>query len=709
MRFTGLFLFVFAFPAYLAAATPAELLSSAELLSHVPLRFEANHGQVRASEPVAWVARGPEAAYAFTADGALVRTRRQIMRIRMEGANPDATYQPDRAFAAPTSYYTAAYRGNVTGYQRLRRPAIYPGIDLVYYGKGTQLEYDFEVAPGADPSRIRLRFDAGTRRVTPRINESGDLQIDGAESGSAEKQGGLDQDGLLQYAPVIYQILASGERRAVQGSYRVARDGTVSLALGKYDHSAKLVIDPVIYYTQYFFGPSGASIATSVTHDAQGVIYVAGNTQAPDFYIQGSYAYLGNAGGQDAWVMKINPFAPDGNFVPFSTYYGGSLNEVVQGIAVNNAGIVYITGSTQSTDLPTSTNAYATALPGQTSTFIAGFDTNQAILTYGTYIGGTLVDNVAGLALLNGHLYIAGSTTSTNFPTTGGAIESTPLGGTEIFVAELDPTQSGTAQLLAGTYLPGSADDVANAITVDGAGLVYVAGETGSPDFPVTANAVQSAYDQSGDGFAIKLNLQTMQVLYGTFLGGSGYDSVSSVIVDPAGNIALVGYTLSPDLPVTQNAFQTSLNGFAAAFLAIVNPSAAAGQSGLTYSTYYGGSFAEVAYGGTRDANGLYYLVGYSLSPNLPLGSTPALNPVSAGGGIDGFVAQIDPTKGLNGVVYASYVTGLGSQLVSGVDVDSNGVLYLVGWATADIFPAGQALKQDNPGNFDGFVLAFHP
>lgn len=698
MRFAGLLFLALGVSLTLsAAATPAELLS------RVPLRFEPNRGQVHAAEPVPWAARGPEAAYAFTADGALIRTKHEIVRMRMQGANPKAAFQAAEPFAAPTSYFTSAYRGNVPGYQRLRRSAIYPGIDLVYYGTGTQLEYDFEVAPGADPALIKLAFEGGLTHITPRLNQAGDLLV-----------GNDDHAEVAQRAPVVYQIVAGGKRQSVQGSYRVAADGTVTFALGKYDRSARLVIDPTVYYTQYFFGSVASTTAITVTHDLSGNIYIAGNTQAPDFYIQGSYAYLGEAGGQDAWVMKISPFSATQNYVPFSTYFGGSGNEVVAGIAVDQAGIAYITGSTQSTDMPTSANAYATTLPGTTSTFIAGFDTNQAVLTYGTYIGGTLVDNVAGIAILNEKLYITGSTTSPAYPTTAGAIETTPRGGTEVFISELDPTQSGTAQLVASTYLPGSADDMSTSIAVDSAGLVYVAGETGSPDMPVTPNAVQSAYTQSGDGFVEKVNLQTMQVLYGSYLGGSSYDQVQTVLVAPSGNIGLAGFTLSSDFPATQNAYRASLNGsYVAAFLAILNPSAPAGGgvAGLTYSTFFGGSFADILNGAAVDANGLYYITGYTLSSDLAT-TTTALAPNSDYGGLDGFVAQIDPTKGLNGLVYGSYITGLGSQLASGVDVDSNGVVYVVGSASADVFGPqyGSAYAiNPNPGVLDGFVLAFHP
>ena len=209
----------------------------------MPLRFEPNRGQVRASEPVAWTAHGPQAAYAFTADGALIRTQHQIVRVRMQGVDTKAGYQPEAAFSAPTSYFTAAYHGNIPGFEQLRRASIYPGIDLVYYGSGTRLEYDFEVSPRADPARIALKFEGANAPIHARMNEAGDLLIANAAHDGKH-------DSLVQRAPVVYQVAANGKRRPVQGAYRVAEDGTVSLALGEYDHSSKLVIDPTYEYTR---------------------------------------------------------------------------------------------------------------------------------------------------------------------------------------------------------------------------------------------------------------------------------------------------------------------------------------------------------------------------------------------------------------------------------------------------------------------------
>lgn len=702
MRFAGFLFFAITLRAAPAGVAPAELLS------RLPLRFEPNRGQIQASEPVLWTARGPEAGYAFTADGALIRTRHRMVRIRFEGSDPQAAYRPVDAFPAPTIYLTAAYRGNVPVYGRLRRSGVYPGIDILYYGAGTRLEYDFEVAPGADPSRIRIKFEGSG---TPRLNAAGDVVLgSGQQSGDGSSDDTPD-DTIVQRAPQIYQLAADGRRRPVAGGYRIAADGTVSLALGNYDHTAALVIDPTIVYTMYLSGTSSDS-AVAVTHDTNGYVYVAGNTVSTDFTVTSTYhVYTANSGGQDAWVVQIDPLERAGNFVRFFSYYGGSGDETVKGIAADNIGNVYITGTTTSTNLPTSSNAIQTANGGQSDVFIAGFDTFHAAPGYATYLGGTGVDDARGIALANGRLYVTGMTISPNFPVGTHPIRPALVGGTKAFISEIDPSRSGSAGLIASTYLGGLGDDAANAIAVDAAGLVYVAGVTGSPDFDVTSNAVQSFNAFQGDGFLVKVNLEAGQLIYGTYLGGSGHDEITGIVVEPSGRVGVAGYTISSNFPTTQNAFETSLKGVAAAFLAIIDPSAQPG-AGLIYSTFFGGSIAEVASSTARDGLGVYYLGGYSLSLDLPQGTENALSPAAAaGGGLNGFVAMIDPTKGINGLIYSSYVTSPGSQVVSGVDVDASGVVYAVGWTTDNAFPVpvGQPGKPTPPGEMDGFLLAFHP
>jgi hypothetical protein len=674
---------------------------SSTKLPQAPIRFEPNRGQMttRAEEPVLWSARGLDYAFLFTSNASVLALKDRAVRMTLEGANANAAFHAEQSDPGTIQYFLPSFQGKVPGYRRLVRQGVYPGIDVAYYGvasygKAEQLEYDFNIAPGANPSAIRIKFD-GADKV--RLADSGDLLLT------------LGPRDITQHAPVAYQTNARGERVAVASSYRIGSDGIVTLAMGTYDASRMLVIDPVITYAHYFEG-SKTDVATAITHDSKGQIYVTGYTFSTDFYIQGDYYSIGNNGAQDAWVQKINPSATDGNFVPYTTYYGGSATDLAKAIAVDANGLIYITGTTTSTDLPTTASAYKTTNTGATDAFLAVFDTTQgttkASLVYATYFGGTAIEDARAIAVSGGKVYIAGTTPSSDFPIVN-SIYSASLAGTELFISEFDITQSGTASLVDSTYIDASADDYARSIAVDSAGIVYLAGVTYSPDIPTPGASYQTAYNADGDGFLLKVDLANARILYGTYLGGSGIDEVRRIIVETPTRVALAGYTLSTDFPTTQSAYQPLPQGSSDAFLAVIDLTKA-GPSGLLYSTYFGGAQGEVAYGLAEDSAGRYYLGGYtfsqSASDKFPI-SVDALNQVSAGAGLDGFLAIIDRTKGINGLIYSSYITGNGSQIVYGVDVAPGGFVYAVGSATADIFPAGQATHETPAGSTDGFIL----
>jgi hypothetical protein len=385
-------------------------------------------------------------------------------------------------------------------------------------------------------------------------------------------------------------------------------------------------------------------------------------------------------------------------------------------MTVDGNGIVYATGSTASSDFPTTTGAFLASITGGTlHVFVSVFDPSQsgtAGLIYSTDLAGGKEDEAEAIAVGGGKIYVAGRTISPDFPKVN-AFQSSLIAGNDAFVAEIDPAQSGSASLVASTYLGGSGDDVARAIAVDAQGMVYVAGFTLSADFPATANAFQGSYNSDGEIFLTKLNLAAGTVLYSTFLGGSSLDDVKKIVLEPSGRVALTGYTLSPDFPVTQNAAQPIIGDSGAglasnAFLTILDPAAQPG-AGLIYSTFFGGNAGEVAYDLRRDSGGKYYIGGYTLSPNFPVTGN-ALNVSSARGGVDGFVAVIDPAAPpMNAVIYASYVTGPGNQIVYGVDVDAAGNFYVAGTSTGNIFPGNFAQKTTQPGNSDGFLLVFSP
>ena len=678
MRFTSLFF----------AAVCAFGAGSTQLLPQLPVRFEHPAG-------APWSARGLGYSLAFTADATVFHLGERTLAMRLVGADPAAAFEAFSSNSVPTQYFTPAFRGPVESYRRLRRRQVFPGVDVVYYGTGGNLEYDFEIAPGADPSLIRLRFDGADRL---RLALTGELLIE------------LGGQTVTQHVPVVYQATSTGARRAVHAAYQMEANDDVRIRLDDYNKSAPLIIDPVISFAGYLPGSNGDT-GIAITHDKQGFVYVAGNTLSQDFVTTGNAFFGLNRGTQNSWLMKLAPSAPPDQVIVYSSLFGGTAVDSLKAMTIDANGLIYIAGSTTSTDL-TTVNALQSANAGTTDGFVAVFDPTKigaASLLYATYLGGAAVDEPAGIATRNGKIYVTGSTLSDNFPIAN-SIFPNRAGGRDIFVTELDPAQSGSASLVSSGYLGGTGTDYGRGIAVDAAGLVYLTGLTYSHDITITPNAYQLTSTGAGEIFLMKLDLAAPIILYSTYLGGSGIDDARKVIVDPAGRVALAGYTSSANFPVTQNAFQPLLGGPNAtnAFLAIVDLTVPPTQA-LVYSTYFGGSVAEVAYDLRRDANGKYALGGYSYSRNLPV-SQNTLNPVPANGGMNGFVAVIDPAAPpLNSLVYSSYVTGRGSQVVNGVDIDASGAIYLTGSATSDIFPAGYQTHYTGPGNADAFIFIFTP
>lgn len=679
---------------FLLFAASAFAAPSAQLLTKAPVRFEPNLGQRNRSVP--WAARGPGYSIGFTHNATLLQLGSRTVSMRLPGQNLAAPFEAGEQFSASTNYLTPGFQGSVPAFGRLRRHRIYPGIDIVYYGNGDRLEYDFEIAPGADPSRIRMHFD-GVDRM--RLSENGDLLLH------------LGNDVLTQHAPVVYQRQTSGKRVVVPAAYRIRANRDVTVALSHYDAAAPLVIDPVISFATYIFG-SGSDSGVAIATDQNGFVYIAGNTLSPD-YPSTNGAVVSNVGAQDAFVVKLNPAATSGDqVVLYATYYGGTGVDRLKAMTIDSNGLIYIAGSTASTDLLVTANAFKSANSGANDAFVALFDpvrSGSLTMVYATYLGGAAMDEAVGIATFAGKIYVTGDTLSDDFPSVH-AYQPIRAPGADMFVTEIDPSLSGTASVVASTFFGGAGADYGRTIVVDAPGHAYVAGLTFSRDFPLSGNAFQSNYGGNGDAFLTEFDLNNAAGGYSTYLGGSGIDDVRKIVLDPAGRMALTGYTASPDFPITQTAVQPLPGGPGAinAFLAILDIHAPSPQA-LAYSTYYGGSVAEVASDLKRDANGKYYFGGYSMSPDLPV-SQNALSPVSARAGLDGFVAVIDPSAPpLNGLFYASYITGPGSQTVNGVDVGANGSIYLTGSTTSDIFPAGFQQHFTGAGNSDTFLLIFAP
>ena len=369
----------------------------ASLLSR-DLFFEANVGQFPKS--VAYVARGPGYHIIIDERGAThdlgaLDGQRQI-RLAMAGGFVPESVVASEPLPGKINYFLGNDREqwitNVPTWGRVRLQRVYDGIDVVYHGKGTRAEYDFVVAPGADPSQIELAFD-GADNI--RIDERGRLVL----------RAGPDE--LLTSPPVAYQ--AQGEERSmVKVAFAQTDGGRISFSLGRYDPARELVIDPVILEYSTSLGGSALDTPTGLQVGSDGTIYVAGRTLSADF--QGGPGSL--AGMSDVFVSRLSA---DGSQLLYTTFVGGSGAEFPLDLVVNPTGDAFVVTQTPSSNFPTTLSGFDKVLGGASDYAVVRLDTNGA-LVYGSYYGGPDEEGAfddGGIALApNGNVYITGRTSS---------------------------------------------------------------------------------------------------------------------------------------------------------------------------------------------------------------------------------------------------------------------------------------------------------
>ena len=319
-----------------------------------------------------------------------------------------------------------------------------------------------------------------------------------------------------------------------------------------------------------YLGGSSFEQGSGIAVDSAGSAYVTGYTQSISFPTTAGAFDTTSNGSSDVFVVKLNPA---GSGLEYGTYLGGTSDDLGNGIAVDAVGSAYVTGSTQSTGFPTTPGAFDTTWngsndvfgPNANDVFVAKLNPTGSGLEYATYLGGTLGDAGTGLAVdAAGSAYVTGSTTSTSFPTTAGAFATTSNGGSDVFVAKLNPTGSG---LEYATYLGGTSDDLGTGIAVDAAGSAYVTGSTTSTSFPTTADAFDTTANGGSDVFVAKLSPAGSGLTYGTYLGGSATDQGFAIAVDAAGSVYVTGDTNSTSFPTTAGTFDTSYNAGYDAFV----------------------------------------------------------------------------------------------------------------------------------------------
>jgi hypothetical protein len=367
---------------------------------------------------------------------------------------------------------------------------------------------------------------------------------------------------------------------------------------------------------------------------------------------------------------------PSGNGLAYCTYLGGSGDDRAYAIAVDSTGAAYVAGTTTSPNFPTR-NAEQSHLAGARNAFVFKLNPAGDLPVFSTYLGGNGSDTANGIAIdASGNSYVVGDTTSMNFP--AGAFQTSYHGSQDAFVSKLS---SDGGHLLFSTYLGGAGTDHGAAVAVGSTGDVYVAGSTWSFDFPV-ANAFQRSIGGLCDAFVAHLSSNGNTLLFSTYLGGSGGsvaypETAQGIALDAAGDAYVVGVTSSADFPL-RNAIQPALLGFTDAFVAKLNSSGS-----LMYSTYMGGSGVEVANSVAVDGSGAAYVVGYTYSTDFPV-TTGALQ-VAIGGGCDAFLFKLSPAG--DALQYATYFGGSGQDTASGVALDASGNIYLAGWTLSADFP----------------------
>jgi hypothetical protein len=726
-----------------SATVPPEFRAHvAENYGKLPLSFEANRGQ--SDKQVKYLSRGHGYTLFLTNDEAVLTLRRSgvkladthavgmspsafkpgagdeqsaVLRMKLIGANTSTMVSGNGEQQGTSNYFIgndpSQWRTNVANYSQVRYQDAYPGVDLVYYGNQQQLEYDFVVAPGADPRAITLDVTAdrdartaASPAASPRIADNGDLLVptNGAE--------------VRFHKPVVYQTGESSDPHSIGGTPNAIKakntiDGRwvlkganrVGFEVAAYDSSKPLIIDPALSYSTYL-GGTGTDGAFGVAIDSAGNCYVTGFTSSTNFPTKNPYQKK-SGGGIDTFVTKMNP---TGTALVYSTYVGGNGTEYPFAIGVDSTGAAYEVGNTGSANFPVTTGAFQTTCPScalYPAVFITKLTPSGTALAYSTFLGGSGDNRAFGVALdSSNNAYVVGWTTSTDFPTTAGAYQTTNLGGaSDVFVTEMNA--SGT-QPVYSTYLGGSGQDVGFGIALDSNNDTYVTGYTYSTDFPVTTGAFQTTTTTNGSAFVTKMNVGGTALIYSTYLGGTtGTSAGNSIKTDSNGAAYVTGYTCANDFPVTQGVFQSKFGGdcTAAGGDSFVTKLNAAG-SALAFSSYLGGSGDDVGFSIGLDSVNNSYIIGRSSSVNYPV--TKGAFQTKTAGGYDSVYTIVSPTG--TSLVYSTYLGGNAVDVAFVMAVDPAGNSYVIGRTYSTNFPVTPGVFQATlRGTTNAIVYKFVP
>lgn len=560
------------------------------------------------------------------------------------------------------------WAADVPLYSEVLAKNIYKGIDARFYFDHNSIRYDLMLMPNADISQIKFNFEGQNDLF---VNNDGELEFK------------TSIGNVIHHNIFAYQLI-DNVKKEIKCKFTLIGNATAGFDVEVYNPKYPLIIDPIIYST--FIGSSNIDHGYDIEVDATGNSYVTGTTLSANFpKTTGAYKTTLTAS-SDAFVTKLNT---TGTALIFSTFIGG--NNAAGGVYYENFASILLdatnnmllTGTTNSTNFPTTAGVYQPSYGGGVSDgIIVKLNSTGTALLYSTLLGGTSEERITcEFWDASGNIYVVGAvgTGSSNYPVTPGAFQTTYAGGSyDGFLTKLNPTAS---SLIFSTFYGGNLYDLGRSLAVDALGNSYITGVAYSTNFPTTAGAFRSFCGGTQDAFVLKMNATGTATIYSTYLGGSGDDYGHGIAVDKSGNAYVVGFTGSSNFPVITGNYKTTYQGGSFdGFMCKLN----AAGSALLFSSYLGGNSDDTPYKIRLNADSSFLITGWTTSTNFPTTNCPVQS-TYGGGASDGFITLVNPT--CTSLMYSTFLGGSGEDRSSGIQSFADHYVYTTGYSGSSNFP----------------------
>lgn len=537
---------------------------------------------------------------------------------------------------------------------------IYNGIDIRYYYDNGSLRYDYIVSPGADPKQIHFDME-GAEQIS--LNNAGEIIVKTAI-------GETKQTGLFSYQNLHHK------KQAVQSFFKKLGQQTFAIALGNYDPSKPLIIDPLVFST--YLGNFSTDYVNGIAIDSSNNIVMVGLTDGNFPTTLGSYYSFSPASG-GTYTTFITKLASNGSSLIFSTFLGGNMYAPstsdlsgytkVGGVKLDAIGNIFIVGKTR-VYFPQTLGCYDSQRTGgsnnnpTTDGFITKFNNTGSALVYSTLFGGSSDEEIRDIAIDSlGNAYFIGSGHS--IPTTPGSFDTTTIA--DGFLAKLNPL--GTALIYCTSF-----KGIPYSVAIDKFGNAVVAGTTNKSSFVTTTGSYDPSYNAGFDGFITKFNTTGSALLFSTFIGGTGDDYIRHIKMDTSSTIYFTGNTNSANYPITLNAYDVTWNNGVDMIIGKLNSNG----NNITYSSYIGGSGNDFANSITIDSTGNMYLAGHTNSTNYPT-SINSFDRSYNGGVNDAIYIKLNANG--NQVLYSTFLGGSYDDRACPIALDNNKDVIIAGWS----------------------------